>query len=389
MRLHALLALAFILLPLRAEAPGPAAGPVLIISEDGLGADQFRPDTMPNLWAMARQGRRAAVLPPFPATTFNGHVTLATGCWPEHHGVVANGYLRPEDKLRVPAANRVEDILREPLWVAATRSGVRTAVFHWVGASGPWEGVAPWRMQAFRPGIPDAEGLAFSERALAEGAQLVMAYLSGSDEEGHLKGPRSPETLAKLRTLDAELAPWLTRMQAAHPGLRIILTADHGMVPMKRRVHLPSVLDGIPVDLITHGGSAYVYLKQPGDRARVLARLHRAGLKAWAREQVPSRYHLGGSPRVGDVVVLAPLGTWLSQARSSREDESERHGRAGAHAYTPESAPMKSWLVVLGAGQGPLADVPAWDIAPTAAAWLGIRWAQAPDGKPVAALLPR
>lgn len=389
MRLHALLALAFILLPLRAEAPGPAAGPVLIISEDGLGADQFRPDTMPNLWAMARQGRRAAVLPPFPATTFNGHVTLATGCWPEHHGVVANGYLRPEDKLRVPAANRVEDILREPLWVAATRSGVRTAVFHWVGASGPWEGVAPWRMQAFRPGIPDAEGLAFSERALAEGAQLVMAYLSGSDEEGHLKGPRSPETLAKLRTLDAELAPWLTRMQAAHPGLRIILTADHGMVPMKRRVHLPSVLDGIPVDLITHGGSAYVYLKQPGDRARVLARLHRAGLKAWAREQVPSRYHLGGSPRVGDVVVLAPLGTWLSQARSSREDESERHGRAGAHAYTPESAPMKSWLVVLGAGQGPLADVPAWDIAPTAAAWLGIRWAQAPDGKPVAALLTR
>lgn len=389
MRRHALLALAFLLLPLRAEAPRPAAGPVLIISEDGLGADQFRPDTMPNLWALARQDRRAAVLPPFPATTFNGHVTLATGCWPEHHGVVANGYLRPEDKLRVPAANRVEDILREPLWVAATRSGVRTAVFHWVGASGPWEGVTPWRMQAFRPGIPDAEGLAFSERALAEGAQLVMAYLSGSDEEGHLKGPRSPETLAKLRTLDAELAPWLTHMQAAHPGLRIILTADHGMVPMKRRVHLPSVLDGIPLDLITHGGSAYVYLKQPGDRARVLARLHRAGLKAWAREQVPSRYHLGGSPRVGDVVVLAPLGTWLSQARSSREDESERHGRAGAHAYTPESAPMKSWLVVLGAGQGPLADVPAWDIAPTAAAWLDIRWTQAPDGKPVAALLSR
>ncbi|HJV39958.1 MAG TPA: hypothetical protein VJ528_14055, partial [Geothrix sp.] len=104
-------------------------------------------------------------------------------------------------------------------------------------------------------------------------------------------------------------------------------------------------------------------------------------------EAVPARYHLGGSPRVGDVVVLAPLGTWLSQARSSREDESERHGRAGAHAYGPESAPMRSWLVVLGAGQGPLADVPAWDIAPTAAAWLGVTWAQVPDGKPVAALV--
>ena len=236
---------------------------MLLISEDGLGADQFRPDTMPGLWALAERGRRAAVRPPFPATTFNGHVTLATGCWPEHHGVVANGYLRPEDRQRVPAANRVEDIQREPLWVAATRSGVRTAVFHWVGSNGPWEGVTPWRMKAFQPGVPDAEGLAFCESALADGARLVMAYLSGTDEEGHLKGPRSPEALAKLRALDAELAPWLARMQAAHPGLRVILTADHGMVPMKRRVHLPTVLDGIPVDLITHGGSAYVYLKQP------------------------------------------------------------------------------------------------------------------------------
>jgi len=387
MRRSALLAVLLAFLPARAGGPPAAAtGPVLLISEDGLGADQFRPDTMPGLWALAERGRRAAVRPPFPATTFNGHVTLATGCWPEHHGVVANGYLRPEDRQRVPAANRVEDIQREPLWVAATRSGVRTAVFHWVGSNGPWEGVTPWRMKAFRPGVPDAEGLAFCESALADGARLVMAYLSGTDEEGHLKGPRSPEALAKLRALDAELAPWLARMQAAHPGLRVILTADHGMVPMKRRVHLPTVLDGIPVDLITHGGSAYVYLKQPEDLTRALARLRKAGLQAWPRKQVPMRYHLGGSPRVGDIVVLAPLGTWLSQARSSREDESERHGRAGAHAYAPESTPMRSWLVVLGAGRGPLADVPAWDIAPTAASWLGVQWAQAPDGKPLPAL---
>jgi hypothetical protein len=281
----------------------------------------------------------------------------------------------------------VEDILREPLWVATTRGGVRTAVFHWVGSNGPWEGVTPWRMEAFQPGVPDAQGLAFCESALADGARLVMAYLSGTDEEGHLHGPRSPETLAKLRALDAELAPWLTRMRAGHPGLRVILTADHGMVPMKRRVHLPSVLDGIPVDLITHGGSAYVYLKRPADQARALARLRQAGLQAWARAKVPVRYHLAGSPRVGDIVALAPLGTWLSQARSSREDESERHGRAGAHAYGPESVPMRSWLVVLGAGHGPLAAVPAWDIAPTVASWLGIRWAQAPDGRPVPTLL--
>jgi hypothetical protein len=48
---------------------------------------------------------------------------------------------------------------------------------------------------------------------------------------------------------------------------------------------------------------------------------------------------------------------------------------------------MRAWLVVLGAGQGPLKEVQAWDIAPTIGQWLGLRWRQAPDGHPVPELL--
>ncbi|HJW44225.1 MAG TPA: alkaline phosphatase family protein [Geothrix sp.] len=366
-----------------------AAPPVLMLSADGLGADQFTARTMPKLWALSEQGRRGEGLPPFPATTFNGHVTLATGCWPEHHGVVANGYVDPATKALVPVASRLEDLQREPLWVAATRSGVRTAVFQWVGATGPWEGVSPWRLEVFRLGRPDAEALAFSEAALKDGAQLVMAYLSGTDEEGHLQGPHSEAAHRKLKAMDDDLAPWLQRQLAAHPGLRVIITADHGMAPMRRRIHLPSLLDGIGCELITHGGSAYVYLSNPKDAPKALARLRRAGLKAWTREEVPAKYHLAGSPRVGDLVVLAKDGQWLSKARSSREEHDERHGRCGAHAYTSETRAMRTWLVVLGAGQGPLGPVPLWDLAPTVASWLDIRWSQAPDGRPVPRLTGR
>ena len=360
-----------------------AAPPVLLLSADGLGANQFTPRTMPRLWALSEQGRRGEGLPPFPATTFNGHVTLATGCWPEHHGVVANGYLDPVTKVLVPVASRSEDVQREPLWVAATRSGVRTAVFQWVGATGPWEGVSPWRMEAFRLGRPDSEGLAFSEAALRDGAGLVMTYLSGTDEEGHLQGPLSAELQAKLKAMDEQLAPWLQRMQAEHPGLRVILAADHGMAPMRHRLHLPSLLNGIGCELLTHGGSAYVYLQNPKDMSEALSRLRRAGLRAWTRSRVPVRYHLSGNPRVGDLVVLAKEGQWLSKARSSREEQDELHGRRGAHAYTSETPSMHTWLVILGAGRGPLGPVPLWDLAPTVASWLDIRWAQQPDGHPI------
>ena len=210
-----------------------------------------------------------------------------------------------------------------------------------------------------------------------------MTYLSGTDEEGHLQGPHSAEIGAKLKAMDDQLAPWLQRMQAEHPGLRVIIAADHGMAPMRRRIHLPSLLDGIPCELITHGGSAYVYLKDLKHETKALSRLRQAGLKAWPRSGVPVRYHLAGSPRVGDLVVLAPEGQWLSKARSSREEEAERYGRSGAHAYTPETKAMHTWLIVLGAGRRRLGSVPLWDLAPTVAAWLDIRWATPPDGHPI------
>ncbi|NWJ39832.1 MAG: alkaline phosphatase family protein [Geothrix sp.] len=364
-----------------------AAPPVLLLSADGLGADQFTSRSMPKLWALSEQGRRGQGLPPFPATTFNGHVTMATGCWPEHHGVVANGYVDPATKALVPVASRAEDVQREPLWAAATRSGIRTAVFQWVGATGPWEGVSPWRLEVFRLGRPDSEALAFSEAALRDGAGLVMTYLSGTDEEGHLKGPRSAETATKLRQMDDELAPWLQRMLAAHPGLKVILAADHGMAPMRRRIHLPSLLDGIGCDLLTHGGSAYVYLQHPQDAEKALSRLRRAGLRAWRRDEVPGRLHLAGNDRVGDLVILAREGQWLSKARSSREEAEELHGRRGAHAYTADTRTMRTWLVVLGAGHGSLGPVALWDLAPTMASWLDIQWLRPPDGSPVPVLV--
>ena len=382
MRRAVLLAFACLLATLLGAAP-----PVLFISADGVGSDQFTARTMPQLWALAAEGRRGEGLPPFPATTFNGHATLATGCWPGHHGVVANSYRDPATGAMVPVAHRAEDLQREPLWVAATRSGVRTAVYHWVGATGPWEGVTPWRLAPFRGLRPDAEGLAFAEGALKDGAGLVMVYLEGSDEPGHLHGPHSPEARAKLARMDAEFTPWLRRMLQEYPGLRVILAADHGMQAMTRRIHLPSLLDRIPCDLVTHGGTAYVYLRDPADGPKALQRLRKAGVRAWTRDGAPASFRLAGNPRAGDLVLAAPRPeAWFSKARSSAEEAYEYAGRHGGHACPPGTPSMRTWLVVLGVGQGGLGRVPLWDLAPTAAQWLKVTWNKTPDGRPIPTL---
>ena len=356
------------------------AGPVLVLSFDGLGADRFGPATMPQLWALSQRGLRGRGLPPFPSTTFNGHATLATGCFPGHHGIVANGFFDPmlgkvEDSASAPYLER------EPLWIAATRSGLRAAVAGWPCGDQPWKGEAPWRLLPYGPEYTDAGAQGFADCALADGADLVMAYFSGVDTEGHRFGPASAEVRSKLRSIDTQIAPWLRQLQARHPGLQIWLLADHGMAPTDRRIHLPSLMKGLSARIVAHGGSAYVYLDRPNDLPAARSRLRRTGLKVWTRSELPASFGLSGTLRTGDLTLLAPSGTWLSQAMTPEQDAAERDGRSGAHAYRGQDPGMATWLVVLGTGrQGKVADIPLTAVAPTVAAELGIRWQLPPDG---------
>ncbi len=357
------------------------AGPVLILSFDALGADRFGPSTMPRLWTLSQEGLRGRGLPPFPSTTFNGHATLATGCLPGHHGIVANGFFDPALG-RVDHSASARYLEREPLWIAATRSGLKAAVLGWPCADGPWHGESPWRLVPFGPGYTDAGALGFADRALAEGADLVMAYLSGLDAEGHRFGPLSAEVGAKLRAIDDSMAPWIRQQQARHPGLQIWLLADHGMATTSRRIHLPSLLEGLPGRVVAHGGSAYVYLGRPSDLLVAQARFRRAGLRVWTRSELPAAFGLSGSLRTGDLTLLAPSGTWLSQALNPEQEASERAGRRGAHAYRGQDPGMATWLVVLGTGRkGRMADLPLTAVAPRVARELGIHWQLPPDGE--------
>lgn len=367
---------------------GAFAQPVVVLSFDALAADAFTEATMPRLWALSRKGLRGRVLPPSPSTTFNGHATHATGCWPEHHGIVANAYLDPATGW-VRHAAVAEQLLREPLWVAATRSGKRTAVFGWPCATGPWQGVRPWRLRPFDPKDSQAFTLRAVSRALDEGAELVMAYLPGVDEAGHRHGPGSRAWRAELARIDTALGAWIPQAQARHRNLRLVLTADHGMAAPVRRIDLAPLAGPEMLRIQAHGLSASFHLRPGSDPGPLLARCRAAGLEAWSRTELPRALHLSGSPRTGGVVVQAPADAWLSQGATEEARREEAGTRRGAHGSLRPSPELQGWLLVLGVrARGEIPAFALWDLAPTVAAWLDITWAQAPDGRAVPALRP-
>src|SRR4030095_10072943 len=73
-------------------------------------------------------------VPPFPSISLISGVTISTGCWPEHHGIVTNVFLDPV-RGRYDH-DRDADWLTgcEHLQQAAERQGVRAAEIDWDGA---------------------------------------------------------------------------------------------------------------------------------------------------------------------------------------------------------------------------------------------------------------
>ena len=69
----------------------------VIVSLDGFRWDYTKMYSTPFFDEMAREGVQAVMFPSFPSKTFPNHYTLATGLYPDHHGIVANSFWA-EDK---------------------------------------------------------------------------------------------------------------------------------------------------------------------------------------------------------------------------------------------------------------------------------------------------
>lgn len=64
----------------------------VVISLDGYRWDYPQWYDTPFITFMAEHGVKAGLIPSFPSKTFPNHYTMATGLYPDHHGIVANEF---------------------------------------------------------------------------------------------------------------------------------------------------------------------------------------------------------------------------------------------------------------------------------------------------------
>lgn len=321
------LLIAFLLLSFRGSETQTNAAEepyVIMLSMDGWRWDYAGRVPTPNLDRIAAQGVQAEyVKPAFPTKTFPNHYSMATGLYPDNHGIVNNNFYCPELDMTYRLGDResVENGIfygGEPIWVTAEKQGITAASYFWVGSEAPVQGMQPtyWKRYNNRDPFGDRIDtvMAWLSLPIEKRPRLITFYFNEPDSKGHRHGPDAPEIDAMVMQLDSLMGVLLEKLaQLPIAGqINLIITSDHGMTELSTERH---------VDLSrhvrrewferTHGGNPLFSLQPLEDKKEYVYQILKSvpNISVWKAGEVPGRLHYGHNPRTLDLIVLADS-TW-------------------------------------------------------------------------------
>lgn len=333
---------------------------VILVSLDGFRYDYAEKYHAENLLALAKAGASApdGMLPAYPSLTFPNHYTLATGLYPEHHGIIANSFYDPEKKQTYSLGNpaTVTDgswYGGMPIWVLAEQQGMRAACFFWPGSEAEIQGARPSYYLKYDEKVPNHQRveqvLAWLRLPAERRPHLITLYFSEVDHQGHEHGPESPEVAAAVQVVDKEIGALEAGLKELSLPVDVIVVADHGMAAVQG--------DWITLDQYFPDANAFekmvggsLYAKSDADAQRAYEALHGKSDKfeVYRRAQMPARLHDDSNPRSGDPIVVAN-GPYLVRISAPPSIGLTEHKQVGAHGFDPARVPdMKASFFAAG-----------------------------------------
>ena len=358
---------------------------VVLVSFDGFRPDYLARFDTPAFDRLAVEGAAAeGLIPIFPSLTFPSHYTIATGLYPEHHGIVGNRFYDPErdDEFNYRDTADTGDGSwwdGEPIWNTAETQGMVAAAFFFPGTEANIGAIRPTHWRPYDGSVRnDArvdQVIAWLEEPPATRPHLITAYFSMVDGAGHSIGPDAPAMRRSVESADRVLARLIDGLDQLSIAGRIytVVVSDHGMtaVDPARDTMLPDLIDLDGLRAVATGPNMSLHLAgttaTPDEIAAALnVRLQHA--TAYTRAELPERLHARDNARLGDVVVVAEEGARVG-FRSNRSPP------AGMHGWDPTLPSMHGIFLARGPAIGPGTELPAFEsvhIYPWLASVLGL-----------------
>lgn len=339
---------------------------VILISLDGFRFDYLDLYRPRNLNALAAGGVRARwMIPSFPSKTFPNHYTIATGLYPEHHGIVENNIYDPTFKAVFTLSDRDEVRsgrwwLGEPIWVTAEKQGQRAAAFFYPGTEAEIEGTWPTFWKPYDEKVSNYvridTALSWLDLPREQRPTFFALYFSDTDDSGHAFGPVSTETKKAALKVDSDIGRLIYGLKARgiFKQVNLIIVSDHGMasVDWHHAILLDTLFDTNLAERIFWTREIVSIFPKPGKENEIYQSLKRKlppQAMVYRKTELPARFHYSESLRIAPLLVLPREGWILTNRKNFAEMEAKGENRSkGGHGYDNRLRSMRAIFIAHG-----------------------------------------
>ena len=337
---------------------------VILISLDGYRYDyleKFQPKILNKL---AKEGVRAKwLIPSFPTKTFPNHYTIATGLYPENHGIIENNIFDFDTVFTLGKREEVQNSrwwLGEPIWVTAEKQGQKAGAFFFPGTEAPIQAVRPTFWKEYDGKIPNETRvdtiLSWLDLPQKKRPTIYTLYFSDTDDAGHSFSPDSKEVAAAVQKVDANLGRLVEGLKArkVDKKVNLIIVSDHGMAKIYQQnsVFLDDFFDFEKTHRILWTGEIVQIFPKEDAEAEIIGNLQNkiTNAKCWRKTDIPKRFHYNNSNRIAPVICSADEG-WVLTSHARFEETKKRADfllPKGAHGYDNQLESMRALFVAHG-----------------------------------------
>ncbi|XP_068094067.1 autotaxin isoform X2 [Hyperolius riggenbachi] len=328
--------------------------PLIIFSVDGFRASYMKegPDIMPNIYKLRTCGTHAPYMRPvYPTKTYPNLYTLATGLYPESHGIVGNSMYDPVFDANFSLRSRERYNSRwwggQPIWITAAKQGVKSATFFWPSAM----------PQQFRV----ASVLQWLNLPDNERPYIYALYSEQPDQTGHKYGPFSSEQMTnQLRDIDGVVGMLMDglKQMKLHRCVNILFVGDHGMeeATCERTEFLTNYLSNVDEFAFLPGSLGRLRTRNSVPKhdpkvvvANLTCKKPDQHFKAYLKQHLPKRLHYANNRRIEDIHLLVDRKWHVARKPVDVYKKTNKCGFQGDHGYDNKFSSMQTVFM----GYGP------------------------------------
>jgi predicted AlkP superfamily pyrophosphatase or phosphodiesterase len=325
---------------------------LILISLDGFRwdyVDRFKP---PQLSNFIKDGVKAeSLIPSFPSKTFPNHYTIATGMYPDKHGILGNSFYSYEKSVTYSISNRnmVEDgsfYGGTPIWIQAAKAGMVTASYFFVGSEADIQGIRPTYYFRYSGDIEKnvrvAQALKWLKLPAKKRPHLITMYFSDMDGIGHKYGPNNDEVLKEgLFQLDSALGHLFKGVKETGLPVNIIIVSDHGMmkVPTENYIPVEIVKNDDLYQTIDNGSIINIHPKNRDQTDYIFTRLKEQEVgnhfKVYKTKDTPGFEYIPQNKNWGALQIIPDYGYFFSNSKTIALRKKSNQLVSGQHGIDP------------------------------------------------------